>query len=253
MNYKFVILFFSLLLLIGCNQHNRDEKNLVFNTEQKYKNTGFALIYNDKLKKNKKISKKIDNRSLSIFHKSIKKNSFVKITNPNNQKTIIAEVISNNVEFSNFYNSVITNRIAEELSLNINEPYIDLVLISENATFIAKKAKTFDEEKNVAEKAPVDGIKIDNLIVVKNKKKKVKSQNFLYSIKIADFYYEDSAKNMVERIINETNLKNSKIKKLSKTKYRVLLGPFNDIKNLEKSFNEIKSLNFENLEILKDV
>ena len=58
---------------------------------------------------------------------------------------------------------------------------------------------------------------------------------------------------MVKRILNETNLKNSVIKKLSKTKYRVLLGPFSDIKNLEESFNEIKSLNFENLEILKDV
>jgi len=254
MNYKFVILFFTLLLLIGCTQQlNQKEKGLVFNTEQKYKNTGFALIYNDNLKKNKKISKKIDNRSLSIFHKSIKKNSFVKITNPNNQKTVIAEVISNNVKFSNFYNSVITNRIAEELSLNINEPYIDLVLISKKTTFIAKKAKTFDEEKIVAEKAPVDGIKIDNLGIVKNKEKKDKRQTFLYSIKIADFYYEDSAKNMVKRIINETNLKNSTIKKLSKTKYRVLLGPFNDIKNLEKSFNEIKSLNFENLEIIKDV
>ena len=253
MNYKFVILFFSFFLLIGCNQLNQQEKKIVFNTEQKYKNTGFALVYNDKLKKNKKISKKIDNRSLSIFHKSIKKNSFVKITNPINQKSVIAEVISNNVKFSNFYNSVITNRIADELSLNLNEPYIDLVLISNSTTFIAKKAKTFDEEKKVAEKAPVDGIKIDNLGVAKNKKKKVKSQNFLYSIKIADFYHEESAKNMVKRINNETNLKNSRIKKLSKTKYRVLLGPFNDIKNLEKSFNEIKSLNFENLEILKDV
>ena len=58
---------------------------------------------------------------------------------------------------------------------------------------------------------------------------------------------------MVNRIKNETKIKNSIIKKLSKTKYRVLLGPFNDIKNLEKSFNEIKLLNFDNLEILKDV
>ncbi len=253
MNYKIVILFFSLLLLSCCNQYNRDDKTLVFNTGQKYKNTGFALIYNDELKKNKKISKKIDNRSLLIFHKSIKKNSFVKITNPNNQKSIIAEVISNNVEFSNFYNSVITNRIAEELSLNINEPYIDLVLISESSTFIAKKAKTFEEEKNVAEKVPVDGIKIDNLSVVKSKKAKDNNHSFLYSIKIADFYHEDSAKNMVKRILEETSLKNSIIKKLSNTKYRVLLGPFNDIKNLEESFNEIKTLNFENLEILKDV
>ena len=76
---------------------------------------------------------------------------------------------------------------------------------------------------------------------------------FAYSIKIADFYYKDSAKNMTNRIISETNVKNPIIQTLSKTKYRVLLGPFNDIKKLEKTFNEIKSLNFENIEILKDV
>ena len=58
---------------------------------------------------------------------------------------------------------------------------------------------------------------------------------------------------MSERIINETNIKNPIIKTISNTKYRVLLGPFNDIKKLEESFNEIKSLNFENIEILKDV
>jgi hypothetical protein len=147
---------------------------------------------------------------------------------------------------------VITTRIANELSIDLNEPYVDLVLISENSTFIAKKAKTFDEEKNVAEKAPVDSITIDNLGTELNKKNKVKKNNFLYSIKIADFYYKDSAENMVLRIKNETNLKNPLIKKLSKTKYRVLLGPFSDIKKLEQSFDEIKLLEFENLEILND-
>ena len=58
---------------------------------------------------------------------------------------------------------------------------------------------------------------------------------------------------MILRIKKETNLKNPSIKKLSKTKYRVLLGPFSDIKKIEESFNEMKSLNFENLEILKNV
>ena len=199
-----------------------------------------------------KVSKKIDDRALVIFHKKIKKNSFVKITNPVNNKSIIAKVISNNAQFSDFYNSVITSRIANELSIDLDEPYIDLVLISENSTFIAKKAKTFDEEKNVAEKAPVDGIIIDNLGTDLNKKNKVKKHNFLYSIKVADFYYKDSAENMILRIKNETNLKNPLIKKLSKTKYRVLLGPFSDIKKLEQSFDEIKLLEFENLEILND-
>ena len=253
MNYKslFVIIF---IFLVGCEQNSLDRNIINQEMLTKYKNSGFALVYDPILKKEKKITKKIDNRSLLIFHQNLKKNSFVKITNPINQKTVIAEVISNKVKFSNFYNSVITLRIAEELSLDLNEPYIDLVLISQNSTFIAKKAKTFKEEKKVAEKAPVDGIKIDNLGNSNLQKKETsKDKIFKYSIKIADFYYKDSAKNMLDRIINETNIKNPIIRRITNTKYRVLIGPFNDIKKLEDSFNEIKLLNFENIEILKNV
>jgi len=253
MNYKSLLIVFFITLL-GCEENNLNKDIVNKEIMTKYKNSGFALVYDPVLKKEKKISKKIDNRSLVIFHKSLKKNSFVKITNPVNQKTVIAEVASNNVKFSDFYNSVITSRIAGELLLNLNEPYIDIVLISQNSTFIAKKAKTFSEEKKVAEKAPVDGIQIDNLGDDNQQKKETtKEEIFSYTIKIADFYYKDSAKNMSNRIINETNIKNPLIKTISNTKYRVLLGPFDDIKKLEDSFNEIKSLDFENIEILKDV
>ena len=252
MNFNKFLVIFLILFLPSCQQFDDDKKAINYSNYQEYSNTGFTLIYNEQLKKEKKISKKIDDRALVIFHKKIKKNSFVKITNPVNDKSIIAKVISNNVQFSDFYNSVITKRIANELSIDLSEPYINLVLISENSTYIAKKAKTFDEEKNVAEKAPVDGITIDNLSGDLNIKNKVKKHKFLYSIKIADFYYKNSAENMILRIKNETNLNNPIIKKLSQTKYRVLLGPFNDIKKLEKSFDEIKLLEFENLEILKD-
>ena len=252
MNFNKFLIIILILFLTACQQFDDNKKVVNYSNYLKYSNTGFTLIYDEQFKKDNKISKKIDNRALVIFHKKIKKNSFVKITNPVNDKSIIAKVISNNVQFSDFYNSVITKRIANELSIDLSEPYVDLVLISENSTFIAKKAKTFDEEKNVAEKAPVDGITIDNLGADLNKKNQVKKHKFLYSIKIADFYYKDSAENMILRIKKETNLKNPLIKKLSQTKYRVLLGPFNDIKKLEKSFDEIKLLEFENLEILKD-
>ncbi len=249
---NFIIIIIS-FFLTSCQQFDKSEKSISNISIQKYSNTGFALIYNDEFKKNHNITKKIDNNSLLIFHKKIQKNSFVKLTNPANNKTVIAEVISNDVNFSDFYNSVITSRIVKELDLDVKEPYINLILISQNSTFVAKKAKTFDEEKNVAQKAPVDGIIIDNLGDNLFSEKKVNKQKFLYSIKIADFYYKDSAENMILRIKKETSLKNSIIKKLSGTKYRVLLGPFNDIKKLEMSFNKIKLLDFENLEILKDV
>ena len=252
MNYKFFKIFIF-FLIVGCTQNNIDTNSNINPTiNQKYNNKGFGLIYNSNLQKEKKISKKIDDRSLTIFHKSLKKGSFIKITNPDNEKTIIATVSSNSVKFSEFFNSVITTRIVEELELNINEPYIEISLISENSTFVAKKAKTFEEERNVAEKAPVDGIQISDLNKTANKAEQKKDRKFSYSIKIADFYYEDSARNMIDRIKSETSFNNPKIIKLSQTKFRVLLGPFNDIKTLQKIFNEIKSLDFENLEILRN-
>ena len=96
MNYNSLLIVLFIFLL-SCDQNNLN-KNIV-NQEivTKYKNSGFALVYDPVLKKEKKISKNMDNRSLLIFHKSLKKNSFVKITNPVNQKTVIAEVISNKV------------------------------------------------------------------------------------------------------------------------------------------------------------
>ena len=126
-------------------------------------------------------------------------------------------------------------------------------MISKNSTFIAKKAKMFEEEKKVAEKAPVDGIQINDLNETQKITEKTNDKVFSYSIKVADFYYKDTAKIMIERIKSETFIKNAKLLRLSETKYRVLIGPFNDIKSLKESFEKMNSFNFENLEILKNV
>ena len=154
---------------------------------------------------------------------------------------------------SNFYNSVLSPRVAEELELSLSEPFVELTLISKDSTFIAKKAKMFEEERKVAEKAPVDGIQINDLNVKETKKKIIKNRNFSYSIKVADFYYKDTAQIMIDRIKKEALINKINIIELSKTKYRVLLGPFNDIKSLKDSFEKMNSFNFENLEILKNV
>tara|TARA_B100001057_G_scaffold350701_1_gene352202 strand:+ start:1362 stop:2114 length:753 start_codon:yes stop_codon:yes gene_type:complete len=245
---KLIILGF-LFFLFGCEQYSNNSSNepkIVF--EKKYKNSGFSLIYNNNLN-----IKKIDQRSLTLFHKSLKKKSYVKITNPLNGKSLIAEVKSNRVKFSSFYNSVITERIASELELDATEPYVDIILISKNSTFVAKKTKTFDEEKKVAEKAPIDGIQISNLNKKEKSKKKLnKKRKFSYSIKIADFYYKKTAQNMIKKIRNEVELRNFKIIQMSNTNYRLILGPFNDIKSLKESFEKINSLYFENLEIMRN-
>ena len=58
---------------------------------------------------------------------------------------------------------------------------------------------------------------------------------------------------MKSKIKNDSLINNIKIIKLSKTKYRLLIGPFNDIKSLKNSFEMMNSFNFENLEILRNV
>ena len=249
MNYKFIILFFVTFFLFGCNQTiniSSQKESVLF--EHKYRNSGFALISNEL-----ENIRNLEPRSLNIYHKSLKKRSIVKITNPENGKYLIAEVKSNKEKFSNFYNSVLSLRIAEELELDLSEPYIDLVLITKNSTFIAKKAKMFEEERSVAQKAPVDGILISDLNTKKTKIKKNQNKNFSYYIKVADFYYKDTAQIMMDRIKKEASISNLSINRLTETKYRVLIGPFSDIKTLKDSFEKMNTFNFENLEILKNV
>ena len=59
MNFKKYIIIISIFFLSACNQFDQNNKNLVYISDQKYSNTGFALIYDDELKKEKKYLKKL--------------------------------------------------------------------------------------------------------------------------------------------------------------------------------------------------
>ncbi len=250
MNYKILIII--LLFLFSCETNTVNKikvKNVV--SVEVFSNKGFALLFTDDLKKKKIVNKKIDNRSLIIFQRNLKKNTKVKITSLINNKSILATV-GNDSKYPVFYNSVISKRIFDELELSEIEPYVEITTISENSTFLAKKAEMYEEEKNVAAKVPVEGVSISDLSSNKNKQeKKQKKGKFSYIIKVADFYYLDTAKLMQKRIIDELKLDNSSINKISNTNFRVYLGPFNNLKSLKNAYDDISPLNFENIEIIK--
>ena len=250
MNYKYflIIIFF---IICGCSTYTIANNEIKTFDKSNFKNRGFALVYNDNLYKQKIISKKIDNRSLIIFQKNLKKGTAVKIKNILNQKTIIAKVGSY-AKYPLFNNSVISNRISKEIDLDPNEPYVEIFEILNNSSFIAKKAKMFDEEKQVADKAPIDSISINDLNSKVTKTEQVKQNKFNYTIKIADFYFKDSALTMLVRIKKETSVNKIGVQTLSNTQYRVFLGPFYNINSLQKAFNDINVLQFENIEIIKN-
>ena len=108
------------------------------------------------------------------------------------------------------------------------------------------------EEKEVANKAPVDNVSINDLNNTIVNEVKIKKTKFNYVIKIADFYFQDSAQSMVNKILNNTSIKKVEIKNLSDTEYRVFTGPYFDIKALQNDFNSINILQFENIEIIKN-
>ena len=246
---KYYLLFF---FLFSCSTNiidNKKVEKVIF--KDAFSNKGFTLLYSEKLRKNKKISKSLDNRSLVIFQKNLIKDTKVKITNLINNKTVLATV-GDQSKYPSFYNSVISERIYSILEIDKNEPYVEVIEIVESSVFVAKKAKTFEEEKVVAEKAPVESISISDLSVNKVEKNEVlNNKNFTYIIKVADFYYNNTAILMKKRIKDETNISNVKINKLSSNSFRVFIGPFKDLKSIEKAFNDMIIINFENLEIIK--
>ena len=251
MFYKNILFLIFCLFLSNCTTttlNNNEPNNVLTNG---YSNKGFALIYSENIFNQKIINKKIDERSLIIFQKNLKAKTSVKITNIMNDKSLIVTVGKNSI-YPSFNNSVVSLRIAEELKLDVNQPYVEILEIIENSIFIAQKAKTFDEEKNVAIKAPVNNISISDLSISKESNEKTINKKFSYSIKVADFYFSDTALLMLNRIKTESYIKKPKIKKISDKKYRVYLGPFNNINSLQKSYNDISILKFENIEIIKN-
>ena len=237
-------------MFLNCTTANLKNNKTNLISYNNYTNKGFAIIYDETLYKEGIISNKIDERSMTIFQRNLKKGTTVKIVNIRNNKILIAKVAGKSA-YPKFNNSVITPRIADILELDYNEPYVEIISIPENSMFVAKTAKTFDEEKQIAAKAPVESISVNIINKKKNIEQKIE-RKFSYTIKIADFYFKKTALSMSKRIKDETNIKNPKIVRISDNIYRVYLGPFLNINSLQNSFNDISIFEFENIEIIKN-
>ena len=78
------------------------------------------------------------------------------------------------------------------MELDLNNPFVEIYEVKKNKTFVAKESNTFEEEKKVANKAPVTSINIKNLnkqletIKIQNIIKD-KSKNVIKDKKIGSF------------------------------------------------------------------
>ena len=243
-------MFAYVIPLYSCADYNvnktmHEKQNLY------YSSSGFALIYEDNLYTQKILNKKINNEDIKVLHNLLKMNTPIRIINPANSKVIETKIYKK-ANYPKIFTIVVSEKIATILELDLDNPFVEVAEVKKNKTFVAKKTNTYDEEKNVAEKAPVDEIKMDNLTNNKDedKKKVFKDNNFI--ILINDFYYEDSAINLKNELFKKTGFSNILVRKISNNKYRLLAGPFKNFSALKTTYISLNNLGFEDLNIYKN-
>ena len=245
-----IILIFLVLLLYSCADYKTSKINQ--KDEKKYfSSKGFALIYEDHLYKQKVVNKKYNDDNLKIMHSILKTNTPIKIINPINSKTIETSVYKR-ANYPKIFNVVISKKMASILELDINNPYVEILEVKKNKTFVAKESSMFEEEKNVAEKAPVNKIEMDVLTKneIKPDKKKEKKVNFI--LVISDFYYAESANSLMQTLQSDAKINNMSIKKINDKKYRLFAGPFKNFNALKTVYISLNNLGFENLDIYSE-
>ena len=243
-----LILFF----LSSCADYNTKKSKDVL--EKKfYSSSGFALIYNQNLYEEGVVNKKLVDEKILTIHDKLKRNTAITIVNPINLKEITTK-ISKKGFYPKIFNIVITQEITNILELDLNNPYVEITQVKVNKKFVAKEGTMFNEEKNVASKAPVEKIVIDNLLnsndTKKNKKVSKKINNIFFLV-ISDFYYQNSAISLKNDLAQKTKLSTFLVKKINEKKYRLYAGPFKDFNSLKSTYISLNKLGFTDLNIIK--
>ena len=239
---------FNLLLIIffisSCSPNYTKLDN-----RKTYNSTGFAYIYDKEDYENGIIKKKLNNELLQISHMDLKIGTLIKLINPKTKETLVLKN-QKKIKYPDFYKILITNPVALKLNIDTEFPLIEILEIKKNKSFIAEKAKIYQEEKKIPSKAPVTSVKIANISKKKNETQITKSEDIY--ILIASFYTNEAANLLKQRIVTEKanfDINKLKIKKRSSKEFEVLSGPYKSINLLKNDYIELKIFGFEELDI----
>ena len=241
MKFSLIIFF---ILIFSCSPHLN-----TLNQKKIYSAKGIAYIYNDTDFNKNIIKGKMNNEIIQISHQNLKTGTLIKITNPKNKESLVLKNIKR-IKYPNFYKILITKPVAEKLNLNSDLPILDIIEIKKNKSFVAKKAKIFNEEKKIPSKAPVASVQISNISKVKSKKiNKIKDEIYIL---VASFYDSNTAKFLKQRIIDEISdldKKKIKIKKINNKETQVISGPYSSVNLLKNDYIKLINFGFEELDI----
>ena len=138
------------------------------------------------------------------------------------------------------------------LELNPENPYVEVLEVKKNKTFVAKESNTFEEERNVATKVPVEKIKMDDITESNISEKKETQISYNFILVVSDFYYLNSAQDLKKDLEKQIKIQNFRIRKISNNKYRLLAGPFKNFNALKSTYISLNNLGFESLNIYEE-
>jgi len=141
--------------------------------KKSYTAKGFAYIFNDVDYENKIIKGKLNNEIMEISQQNLKIGTLIKIINIKNKKSIVLKN-KKRIKYPEFYKILISKPVAEKLDLSKEFPVLEIIEIKKNKSFVAEKAKIFNEEKKVTTNAPVASVEISNISKHKSKINKEK-------------------------------------------------------------------------------
>ena len=240
---KFRLIIF-LIFILSCSP-----QLTTLNKKKPYSAKGFAYIYNDFDFNEKIIKGKMNNEIMQISHQNLKVGTLIKIINPKNKENIVLKN-SKRIKYPEFYKILITKPVATKLKLNTNLPLLEIIEIKKNKSFVAEKAKIYNEEKKIPSKAPVANVQISNISKNKILKGNKGSENIF--LHIGTFYSIKTAKFLKERIIEEIkdlDQKKLKIKKINSKETQVISGPYNTVNSLKNDYIKFKNYGFEELDV----
>ena len=167
---------------------------------------------------------KIDNNNKIIS--ALPKGTMFKVTNIKNKESIVITTDDTN---KNLGSRIITlpDNIFQELKINKNFPLIHIQSLRKNKIFIAKKTKTYEQEKKVNKKVKTEKISISNL----SKEKKDKDSIYLY---FGPFYNKTYANQVYKILKLKINNKNLVLKDYKDKNYKISIGPLKNLSEFDK-------------------
>mgnify|MGYP001219638133 CR=1 FL=1 len=159
---------------------------------------------------------------------SFPKGTILRITNIKNKESM---VITTNEKSKNLGSRVITlpDSILKELKLSKNLPLIHMQSLRKNKIYIAKKTKTYEQEKRVNKKIKIEKINVMNLSEEK------KNNDKIY-LSFGPFFNKTYANQMYKVLNLKIDNRNLIFKDYKDDNYIISIGPLNNLKEYDKIY-----------------